>query len=154
MNGKVLEPAQIFGIHTSQGWNIIKGSKDQTGTWSLSYDEASSPMEKQSNQFSIRLNSTNHKTNATRGCIAYHTESIKRITYGNRLISSPDIMNLYCQQSHVFMVWPSLPSRYTAKKIILQGTVHFVVSRCRERRQRKSWRVTSRNGQASRCRHC
>ena len=34
-------PVQIIVIHTNQGWNTIKGSKDQTDTDTLSHDKAS-----------------------------------------------------------------------------------------------------------------
>ena len=33
-------PVQNLGIHTYQGSNIIKGSKDQTGSDTLSHDKA------------------------------------------------------------------------------------------------------------------
>ena len=39
-------PVQILGIHTNQGWNIIKGSNDQTGTGTLSNNKAIGTMEK------------------------------------------------------------------------------------------------------------
>ena len=50
MTGKVLAEVEQFkslGIHTNQVWNIIKGSKDQTGASTLGHDKASITMEQQ-----------------------------------------------------------------------------------------------------------
>ena len=47
-------PAQILRIYTNQEWDIIKGSKDETGASTLIHDKASSIVEKQSHQFSYK----------------------------------------------------------------------------------------------------
>ena len=53
MNDKVLGRSGL-GNHTNQGWNVIKGSNDETGTGTPSHDKASSTVKKESDQFSYK----------------------------------------------------------------------------------------------------
>ena len=75
------------------------------------------------------------------GCLAYHTEIIKRTsTCGNRSISSPDIRNFYCQPPSVVSYHRSAMSAVTIRcQNHATENSSLYDSRCRWR-PRKSWR--------------
>ena len=66
---------------------------------------------------SVLLDETNPlETNATGGCLAYHTKNTKRMNvYGSRSLLLPDVGNFYYQALQVIMVQPCLPSQYAAR---------------------------------------
>ena len=78
------------------------------------------------------------KTNATGGCLAYHTENIKRTNmYGNRSLSSLDVRSFYCQPPSVASYHGSAVCIDTLPIIILQGTVDGSRRRGRPRKSLK-----------------
>ena len=144
----------------------------------LSHDKATSNMEKKTKPsvFTQRLNFSNHlssntalwlldldvnwgpwrgesrplKTNATWGCLAYHTEMIKRtILYGNRSTSSPGVGSFFSinrQVSQVIMVRPRLPSWYAAENRTARNNGWYRHTR-RPRKSRKD-NINKWTGQA------
>ena len=95
-----------------------------------------------------------HYSHNIEECLAYHIEGIKQTNmYGNRSISSPDVRSFYCQPSSITSYHGSAAS--------------IVVIRYQRSYYREQWMVviteeglinqgktTSKNRQASRCRHC
>ena len=149
------ESVQIVGIHTNQGWNILKGSKVQTGTSTVSHDKAAIPWKNNAISFPTKISKL-YKSLVLPillyGCENWtltadtknRIQAFENKCYGKMLgISCRGLLK------HRKLSWFDHVCHHDTLPKIIQWT--DVVA---EEIRINHGRITIRNGRTSRCRHC